>query len=110
MNKAVSGRLCCFQAVRSAVVWATSTCRLACNLAGVPLTRQLRVPTPGPHLAKQGRFRRQPLPRLAPLLGPNTLIVPAMNGVPWWFCHGQAGQDKLQQALDPDGHLAALLR
>ena len=48
-------------------------------------------------------------PRLAPLLGPNTLIVPAMNGVPWWFCHGQAGQDKLQQALDPDGRLAAQL-
>ena len=27
---------------------------LACNLAGVPLTRQLRVPTPGPRLAQQG--------------------------------------------------------
>ena len=48
-------------------------------------------------------------PHLAPLIGPDTVIVPAMNGVPWWFCHGQAGQDKLQQALDPDGHLAALL-
>lgn len=24
-------------------------------------------------------------PRLAPLLGPHTLVLPAMNGVPWWF-------------------------
>ena len=24
--------------------------------------------------------------RIAPLLGPHTLVVPAMNGVPWWFC------------------------
>src|SRR3954462_6559396 len=24
--------------------------------------------------------------RLGPLVGPRTLLVPAMNGVPWWFC------------------------
>jgi len=23
---------------------------------------------------------------IAPLLGPQTLVLPAMNGVPWWFC------------------------
>jgi 2-dehydropantoate 2-reductase len=28
---------------------------------------------------------------MAPLLGPNTLVLPAMNGVPWWFCVGQPG-------------------
>ncbi len=28
---------------------------------------------------------------MAPLLGPNTLVLPAMNGVPWWFCAGQPG-------------------
>jgi len=28
----------------------------------------------------------QPLaPGLAPLLGPGTIVLPAMNGVPWWF-------------------------
>jgi 2-dehydropantoate 2-reductase len=25
-------------------------------------------------------------PSLQPLIGPQTLIVPTMNGVPWWFC------------------------
>src|SRR6185436_12909498 len=23
---------------------------------------------------------------IAPLLGPETIVLPAMNGVPWWFC------------------------
>jgi 2-dehydropantoate 2-reductase len=27
-------------------------------------------------------------PTLAPMIGPETLIVAAMNGVPWWFFHG----------------------
>jgi 2-dehydropantoate 2-reductase len=56
----------------------------------------------GPALAELG-------PRLAPLVGPDTLIVPAMNGVPWWFCHSQPGQDHLQQVLDPGARLAAHL-
>ena len=30
-------------------------------------------------------------PRLAPLVGPHTVILPAMNGVPWWFGHGLPG-------------------
>ncbi len=31
-------------------------------------------------------------PRLAPLIGPATLIMPAMNGVPWWFLLGGGGE------------------
>jgi len=27
-------------------------------------------------------------PRIAPLLGPDTVVLSAMNGVPWWFFHG----------------------
>ena len=27
-------------------------------------------------------------PTLAPLLGPDTVVLPAMNGVPWWFHDG----------------------
>ena len=30
-------------------------------------------------------------PAIAPLLGPDTMVLPAMNGVPWWFCAGRAG-------------------
>lgn len=26
--------------------------------------------------------------RIAPLVGPDTVIVAAMNGLPWWFTHG----------------------
>ena len=29
--------------------------------------------------------------RCAPLIGPDTLVLPAMNGVPWWFSIGLAG-------------------
>jgi 2-dehydropantoate 2-reductase len=49
--------------------------------------------------------------RIAPLLGPDTLVVPAMNGVPWWFCHGLRGPaDGLAlRSVDPDGTIAAHL-
>ena len=30
-------------------------------------------------------------PSVAPLLGPATAVVPAVNGVPWWFFHRLAG-------------------
>ncbi|HYD96750.1 MAG TPA: 2-dehydropantoate 2-reductase [Noviherbaspirillum sp.] len=45
---------------------------------------------------------------IAPLLGPHTVVVTAMNGVPWWFfaggTHPHAGTRL--PALDPDGALA----
>jgi 2-dehydropantoate 2-reductase len=41
-------------------------------------------------------------PRLAPLLGPHTVVLPAMNGVPWWFCDGLA-----LESVDPGGRIAA---
>ena len=48
---------------------------------------------------------------VAPLLGPHTLIVPAMNGVPWWFCRGLAGPAAglALKSVDPDGTIAAHL-
>src|SRR4051812_41478998 len=49
--------------------------------------------------------------RLAPLMGPDTVVVPAMNGVPWWFCDGLGGPvDGLRlRSVDPDGAVAAAL-
>ena len=43
--------------------------------------------------------------RIAPLLGPETAVVTAMNGVPWWFFQGAKGPLAGQQlrAVDPDG-------
>ena len=48
---------------------------------------------------------------MAPLLGPQTLILPAMNGVPWWFCQGLSGlaAGLALQSIDPDGSIAAHL-
>jgi len=50
-------------------------------------------------------------PQLAPLLAPHTLIVPAVNGVPWWYFHGEDGRfaGSRIEAVDPDGRLAASL-
>jgi 2-dehydropantoate 2-reductase len=44
-------------------------------------------------------------PRLAPLLGPDTLVVSAQNGVPWWYFHGTDGAeaDMPFQTVDPGG-------
>lgn len=47
---------------------------------------------------------------LAPLLGPDTLVLPAMNGVPWWFCQGIAGVgDAPLTSVDPGGVIAAAI-
>jgi 2-dehydropantoate 2-reductase len=48
---------------------------------------------------------------IAPLLGPHTLIVPAMNGVPWWFCQGLSGPAAglALKSVDPDGSIATHL-
>ena len=53
-------------------------------------------------------------PTLAPLLGPQTLVLPAMNGVPWWFlaadarASAAAGTEPLA-SVDPGGRIAAAL-
>jgi 2-dehydropantoate 2-reductase len=52
-------------------------------------------------------LKGQALPALAPsissLLGPATTILPAMNGVPWWFFHGMPGAmlDASLESVDP---------
>ncbi|MEQ1807517.1 MAG: 2-dehydropantoate 2-reductase, partial [Burkholderiaceae bacterium] len=38
---------------------------------------------------------------------PHTLVVPAMNGVPWWFCEGVGGIDTAPlRSVDPGGAVA----
>jgi 2-dehydropantoate 2-reductase len=51
------------------------------------------------------------LPRLAPLLGPRTAVVTAINGLPWWYFQREGGRfDGSRIAcLDPDGAMAAAL-
>ena len=44
---------------------------------------------------------------IAPLLGPQTMVLPAMNGVPWWFCQGVPGfGDQPLSSVDPGGVVA----
>lgn len=45
--------------------------------------------------------------RIAPLLGPRTIVLTAMNGVPWWFFDGLPGAlaGTTLAAVDPAGNL-----
>lgn len=57
------------------------------------------VAVKGPALTEAARS-------LAPLLGPQTVVMPAMNGVPWWFCADQAGFGDTLESVDPGGVIA----
>ena len=44
------------------------------------------------------------VPAMAPLIGPNTAVVMAVNGVPWWYFYGLDGpyRDMRVRSIDPD--------
>lgn len=44
---------------------------------------------------------------LAPLLGPDTSVVAAQNGIPWWYFHGTAASGRRIEAVDPGGEVSA---
>jgi 2-dehydropantoate 2-reductase len=49
-------------------------------------------------------------PTLKPLIGSHTLLLPAMNGVPWWFSHGVTALGPAPlQSVDPEGVISATL-
>lgn len=45
------------------------------------------------------------LPDLVPLIGPDTRVLPMVNGIPWWYFQGSGGaHDGVPvRAVDPDG-------
>ncbi|ROZ66689.1 2-dehydropantoate 2-reductase [Ramlibacter sp. WS9] len=45
---------------------------------------------------------------IGPLLGPQTVVLTAMNGVPWWFFEGFGGRfaGTRLKAVDPEGNIA----
>jgi 2-dehydropantoate 2-reductase len=49
------------------------------------------------------------LPLLRPLIGPETIVLPAINGIPWWYFDGVAGPlaGEPVRAVDPAGALLA---
>jgi 2-dehydropantoate 2-reductase len=50
-------------------------------------------------------------PSLAPLLGPETMVVSTQNGIPWWYFQGHGGElDGLRlERVDPGGVIAAAI-
>jgi 2-dehydropantoate 2-reductase len=69
----------------------------------------------GPHevviLAVKAHALPALAPALAPLFGPETVVVAALNGVPWWFFDGLGGpHDGLRlDAVDPGGVVSAAI-
>jgi len=51
------------------------------------------------------------LPDLQELLGPNTLVVTMINGIPWWYFHrlGGAHEGRGLDSVDPGGRIAATI-
>jgi 2-dehydropantoate 2-reductase len=51
------------------------------------------------------------LSRVSPLLGPDTAVVTAINGLPWWYFQREGGRfdGSRIECLDPDGAMAAAL-
>jgi 2-dehydropantoate 2-reductase len=51
------------------------------------------------------------LPRIKPLVGPLTVVVPAINGLPWWYFFREGGPQDGQpiRCLDPQGLMLATL-
>jgi 2-dehydropantoate 2-reductase len=51
------------------------------------------------------------LPRLKTLVGPETTVIPAINGLPWWYFYKEGGRFDGEpiDCLDPEGKLFAAL-
>ena len=75
------------------------TCSASPTELGVQNVIVLAVKAPSlPEVARQ----------IAPLIGPHTIILTAMNGVPWWFLQGFGGAlaGTRLHSVDPHGELA----
>ena len=52
-------------------------------------------------------------PAMQALIGPRTVVMPALNGVPWWFLQTAPAAvplaDRRLASVDPDGRIEALL-
>ena len=62
-------------------------------------------------LAVKGPSLEDVAGKIGPLLGPETMVLTAMNGVPWWFFHGLGGphEGAAVRSVDPHGRIAAAI-
>jgi 2-dehydropantoate 2-reductase len=51
------------------------------------------------------------LPRLKSLIGPDTTVIPAINGLPWWYFYKEGGNldGRPIDCLDPEGRMLSAL-
>jgi 2-dehydropantoate 2-reductase len=62
-------------------------------------------------IAVKGQSLPDVAPHLEPLFAPHTLVLPAMNGVPWWFGRGVPALDSAPLAcVDPGGVVSNAIR
>jgi 2-dehydropantoate 2-reductase len=49
------------------------------------------------------------LDAMQPLFGPDTSLVTAQNGIPWWYFHRCAGafEDRRLESVDPGGRISS---
>jgi 2-dehydropantoate 2-reductase len=62
-------------------------------------------------LAVKAQSARSAAAVIGPLLGPQTMVLTAMNGVPWWFFDrfGGPAQGRHLDSVDPGGAIAAAI-
>lgn len=83
--------------------------------AGVPV--RMHAATDGQELGRQdvvflcvkGDALDALVPGIAPLCGPDSVIVPVLNGIPWWYFQGEGGERHLAPD-DPRGRLLEFCR
>jgi 2-dehydropantoate 2-reductase len=78
--------------------------KVSANAAELGKQDLIVVAVKGPSLAAVA-------PAVAAMLGADTIVLPAMNGVPWWFTHGLKGEaaDMPLRSVDPGGTIAAAI-
>lgn len=104
---------------RGATLEALATRGWALELAGETITARVRASADpaelGPQdiliVALKGPALGAVAPTLSPMIGPRTVIAPAMNGAPWWFLLGGGGDlgPTRLASVDPDGRIAEAL-
>lgn len=101
---------------RGATLDAIRTRGWALEIGGERLTAQVKASDDPAELGAQDlvilALKGPALPRVAPALRPllaaETIVIPAMNGVPWWFMLRQEPPLTLQ-SIDPDGAISAAI-
>ena len=75
---------------------------VAADARELPTPELLVIALKGPALATDARA-------LAPVVGAQTTVLVAMNGVPWWFLQVRDPGSAALASVDPHGHIAATL-